>query len=90
MSSTLCIRKTPVPEKEPWAFKLPLKAIIARKFYDHDGSCGGGMITVGGDSLDWFEGVAVAGKFNEYDSNCLREIIQILREGGTVDMWFEI
>jgi len=90
MSSTLFIRKTPVLPKEYWSFKLPLKAIIARKFYDHDGSCGGGMITVGGDSLDWFEGVLAAGRFEENDVIYLGEIIQILREGGTIDMWFEV
>lgn len=88
MSSTLVIRRTPTHKKD-WSFKLPIKGLIARKFYDHDGTCGGGMITVGQDHLEWFEGVLAAGNFEDKDRKDLEAVVQILRDGDTIDMWFE-
>lgn len=90
MSSTLCIRKTPKPTKDEWHFKLPIKSLIARKFYDHDGSLGGGRITVGAEHLEWLEGILAAGNFEPKDRKDLEAIVQILRDGDTFDMWFEV
>jgi hypothetical protein len=87
MSSTLVIRKTPKRTKAEWSFKLPVKALIARKFYDHDGSCGGGEITIGPEHLEWFEGVLAAGNFEPRDRKDLESVVQILRDGDTIDMW---
>ena len=90
MSSTLCIRKTPKPpECEEWHFKHPLKAFIGRRFYDHDGSLGGGMITIGPEHLSWFEGILIAGKFEPDDRRNLEHIVSILAEGDSIDVWFE-
>lgn len=90
MSSTLCIRRTPKPEPDEWHFKLPLKGILARKFYDHDGSLGGGMITIGDEHLSWFEGLLAAGAFDKKDKADLLAIVEHLRDGGSIDMWFEV
>ena len=90
MSSTLCIRKTPKPTKEQWHFKYPIKGLIARKFYDHDGSLGGGTITVGPEHLEWFEGVLAAGSFDKSEAREFEEIVGVLRDGGTIDMWFDV
>lgn len=90
MSSTLCMRRTPKPPKDDWHFKVPIKSIIARKFYDHDGSLGGGTITVGPEHLEWFEGVLAAGRFDAADGRDLEAVVNVLREGGTIDMWFEV
>lgn len=89
MTSTLCVRKTPQPVKDQWHFKLPVKALIARKFYNHDGSLGGGEITVGPRDLEWFEGILAAGSFSREDHADLEAVIQVLRDGGSIDMWFE-
>lgn len=89
MTSTLFIRKTPKPKKEPWAFKLPVKQYIARRFYDHDGSCGGGRVTVGPEELSWFEGILEAASLDPKDRRDLEAVINVLREGETIDMWFE-
>jgi hypothetical protein len=90
MSSTLIIRKTPKPSKSgEMAFKQPLKGFIGRKFYGHDGSCGGGIITVGADHLEWFEGILAAGNFDKSEREDLEKIVSLLREGETIDMWFE-
>ena len=88
MSSTLCIQKTPIPCKEEWRFKLPVKGYIARKFYDHDGSCGGGKITIGPEHLEWFEGVLAAGNFDPQDRKDFEAVVSVLRDGKTIDMWF--
>ena len=90
MSSTLCMRKTPEPTKDEWHFKMPVKSVFARRFYDHDGSLGGGMITIGPDDLSWLEGVLGAGNFDAKDTKHLREIRDHIHEGGSVDMWFEV
>lgn len=89
MSSTLCIRKTPKPDKNEWHFKLPIKGLIARRFYDHDGSLGGNLLTIGAEHLAWFEGILAAGKFAETERRDLEKIVEVLRDGDTIDMWFE-
>lgn len=89
MSSTLMIRKTPTPDKDEWHFKLPVKIYIGRRFYDHDGSCGGGLITVNASELPWFEGVLAAANLDADDRRDFTKVVEILREGGTIDMWFE-
>lgn len=90
MSSTLCMRITPKPSNDEWHFKLPVKAIFARKFYDHDGSLGGGMLTLTVEHLEWLEGVLAAGQFDKKHHDDLEAIAAVLRGGGTVDMWFEV
>jgi len=89
MSSTLYITRNIFNEKATIGFKQPIKGIIARKFYDHDGSLGGGFITIGPDYLDWFEGVLAAYPRMDDDERDLQKIVNILREGDSLDMWFE-
>ena len=91
MSSTLCIRKTPILSPDAIRFKQPIKGIIARKYYDHDGSLGGGLITVSPKDLLWWEGVLAAGP--RVEPSELRElewVIKTLQDGNTLDMWFEV
>lgn len=93
MSSTLIMRKTPLPEKNSEVdFKLPVKGIIARRFYDHDGSLGGGIITINDSELPWFEGLLAGGitGASAKDVSDLERMCNVLRDGGTVDMWFEV
>ena len=91
MSSTLIMRKTPVPAKNSEVgFGLPVKGMIARKFYGHDGSLGGGMLTVGDDCTEWFEGLLAGLNYNGKEAKDLERMVQVLRDGGTVDMWFEV
>lgn len=90
MSSTLCIRRTPKPKDEDWHFKLPIKGLIGRRFYDHDGSLGGAQITIGPEELPWFEGILSAGNFEKKEAKDLAEIVEHLRKGGSIDVWFEV
>jgi hypothetical protein len=92
MSSTLCIQKTPTPifPKDYWTFGYPLKGYLAKKFYDHDGSLGGGLITVSASDCSWFEGVLAAARLDEKDKRSFEEIVDLLRNGHTIDMWFEV
>ena len=91
MSSTLCMRRTPKPpEAEQWHFKYPVKGWFARRFYDHDGSLGGGMHTIGPEQLDWIDGLLLGGRCDEQERQNLAAVAEVLREGGTVDMWFEV
>ena len=88
MSSTLFIRKTPTP-KSNWGFKQPIKGFIGRRFYDHDGSLGGGIITVGSSHLAWFEGILAAAKLDKPERREFEKVVEVLRSGKTIDMWFE-
>lgn len=90
MTSTLCIRKTPVRKDDAWTFKNPIKSFIGRRFYDHDCSLGGGTVTVGPENLGWFEGILLASmSLPNPELDDFIEIVDILRDGGTIDMWFE-
>lgn len=88
MTSTLCARKTPRPTKDKWHFKQPVKGIFARRFYGHDGSLGGQLMTIGADDLSWLEEVIGAGGFSKKDMKDLRAIRDYIHDGGTVDLWF--
>jgi hypothetical protein len=87
MSSTLFISKN-VSNKN-LSFGQPLKGIIGRKFYNHDGSCGGELITVGSEYLDWFEGVLAAYPEFEGDYRELEKVVDMLREGHSLDIRIE-
>ena len=90
MSSTLCIRKTPKPDKNEWHFKLPIKSLIAKRYFNHDGSLGGSMLTIGPSELNWFEGVLSAGNFNVNDRKDFEKVVEVLREGNTIDLWWNV
>lgn len=94
MSSTLYIRKTPKPQSnKQYYFKQPIKSIISRKYYGHDG-CGGGYIkTISPTDLDWFEGVLAANNYYSSDKSDVEQfeiIVNFLREGNSVDIWIEV
>jgi len=90
MSSTLFFRRTPTAtSKSVCSFGQPIKGAIARRFYDHDGSLGGELLTIGRDELGFFEGLAAACP-NPKDRTALEVIVSILRDHGTIDMWFEV
>lgn len=90
MSSTLIVRQTPKTIKDELTFKQPIKGIIARKFYEHDGSLGGSQITIGNEYIDWFEGVLAGVKIEPDERIKLEKIIDILKSGNTIDMWFDV
>ncbi len=90
MSSTLCIRKTPTTPKDNWCFKQPIKRFIGKRFYDHDGSLGGSLITIGSEHLAWFEGILMAAtNLDEREHKEFEAVVKVLRSGSTIDMWFE-
>lgn len=88
MSSTLIIRRTPQRSEKEWAFKLPVKGWIASL-------CGGNEFLGGGQTftaadLGWFEGVLAAGNFSTLEERRkFNEVVEVLREGGTIDVWLE-
>jgi len=90
MTSSLYITKTPKPaEVESFAFKHPLKGIIARRYYDHDGSLSGETITLTGDDLAWFTGLIDGFMGDGSDLNDLMKIKQLIENGETIDIWIE-
>jgi hypothetical protein len=89
MSSTLYFRKTPKAPAEFGSFSQPLKGVFARRFYDHDGSLGGDLITLELRHLEWVCGVRDSGVGDRGDRKTLDMIIEALKSGETVDMWFE-
>ena len=88
MSSTLCFRQTPESEEGVGRCKYPLKRIFAKKYYDHDGSLGGDIITLTYIDLPWLQGVQSV--YNGDDKEVLDEIIKLIEQAQTVDMWFEV
>lgn len=91
MTSTLIFRKTPKPSDNEIYFKVPVKAIIAARYYDHDGSLSGRLITLGSDDLPWFEGVLAGGLFqcDAKDRADFERVVEMLRDGESVDMSIE-
>lgn len=88
MTSTLTIRKTPKPVKHTeFRFKQPFKGVIARKFYDHDGSLSGEFITLSGVDLNWLEGVIDGFNGEKSDIRDLEKIQRYIQEGHTIDIW---
>jgi len=90
MSSTLCFRKTPQPPKEFGCCRFPLKGVFAEAYYGHDGSLGGGVITIEIQDLAWIRGVRDGGGWGKDDKRLLDTIVETLESGRTVDMWFEV
>ncbi len=89
MSSTLHIRKTPTPSDAPvWDFKQPVKGWFGRRYYDHDGSLGGNLITIPPTDLPWLEGLLLAGNIEYGDRQALERIAELLRGGDCIDIWF--
>lgn len=82
MSGTLCVRITPKHSKE-WNFKLPIRDAVNKKF----GSDGRTKVTIGEESVDFFDGMAVLA--DKEDQNALYEIIDALKRGATIDLWTE-
>ena len=89
MTSTLCIRRTPAPDSA-WRVKQPLKGVIAKHLFDHDGSLGGSTITIGPEHREWFAGVLASGAFIGKEAETLQFILKTLDEGGSLDLWFEV
>jgi hypothetical protein len=88
MTTNLHAKKTPEPQETDWVYGIRFKQIIARKFYDHDGSCSGDLITLGLSEVEWFEGVFDAITDKE-DRNGLQWVIDVIRSGGSIDLWIE-
>lgn len=89
MTSTLHIRRTPTLSSG-WTFKLPIKGFIGRKFYDHDGSLGSSLITIGPNYLEWFEGILVAADLDKSERKHFEKVVAVLRSGDTIDMWINV
>jgi len=90
MSSTLYFKRTPKPGTgRLGSCKQPLKGIFAKRYYDHDGSGGGGMLIINEYDLEWLRGVRAATTENA-DRTLLDKIIKEIEDGNTVDMWFEV
>ena len=90
MTTTLCVRETPETRDTDWSFKQPLKGIIARRYYAHDGSLSSGKVILDSTDRLWLEGVLAAfGRGDEGDKTGLKWIINTIDQGHTVDMWIE-
>lgn len=91
MSSTLIARVNPLPtDEKEWHFGQQLKCVFARRFYDHDGSLGGGRMTLDDQHLDWMEGVRDGWGTDDDQLQRLCEMIEQIKEGRTIDIWFEV
>lgn len=85
MSSSLYWRPVK-PIKRHGGYGHPLKGIIAKKFYGHDGSLSGGDITLDETHIKWLEGVKDALYDCVDDAN---ELIDGIRQYGEIAIWIE-
>ncbi len=85
MTTSLCWR--PVPKNPPPTKRLPssLKLTIARHLWDHDGSLTGDPVEVDAAFIPYLQGVADGGSGEIAEG--ARELIQIIREHGEVELW---
>ena len=76
-----------------WDFKHPIKGLFSRRYYDTDGSCGDGVVTLDSrEDAAWLEGVRDAiGRDILYkkDLSDLEEIIDELNSGNIIKVWHE-
>lgn len=86
MSSTLHWKPIIPDRRGGWGY--PVKGIIAKKFFGHDGSCAGGPIEVDSGALEWFYGVLDATTDKEVES-AMRELIEAIEEYGSIALFFE-
>ncbi len=95
MSSTLIFTENCYGCKRgtTWHFKHPIKALFSRRYYDTDGSCGVGVVTLDSrEDAAWFEGIRDAiDKTILYkdDFSDLEEIIDSLNSGNIIKAWHE-
>lgn len=88
--TSIYARKTPVPDTTPIELAEGLAAILKEELW------GGshlqrGKITLGSSRLQWFEGLR-AGLYRRLDERGrthLMMIVDLLREGQSVDLWIE-
>lgn len=86
MSSTLII-KTGCPHcgkgEKLWCFKHPFKAIFSRRYFDTDGSCGNGIVTLSyPEDYFWLQGVLDSNKLDAKDKKEIKQILKHLEEGS--------
>ncbi len=93
MSSTLSARITPRYCNDYVIASCSLKGIFARKFYDHDGSLNGKLLTLGDEYLSWIEGLLSGLKLGGNSEKCDKEFLQFLIdniiENDSVDIWID-
>ena len=77
MSTLLKVRKAPVRVDSTSTIGHPIKGIVAKRFWGHDGSLCGAPIIVTDKDLDWFEGVLAASVSKE-DRRFLREVCRLI------------
>lgn len=81
MSTALYWRPAPKDEPPPDSLSDHLKRILARRFWDHDGSLYADTVTMTRDDLAYVEGLKDA---MVADANVLYEAI---KEHGDVEIW---
>ena len=87
MSATLCIRRTPEPLEE-MRVNLPLRDVLCEAtFGDKQGSSQ--AMTVDSKYLDFFRGARAMTYGNQDDYDTLNKMIEILEDGGTLDLQME-
>lgn len=81
MTCTLNYRRTPDSEEWSGGFKLALRDLLHDKF-------GVGTAAITPEDINYLRGVQDA-QFKEMDKCALQEIIDILQDGGTVDLSYD-
>ena len=87
MSSSL-YWKPVVPVTSYGGYGHPLKGVIARKFFDHDGSLSSGPITFTDDDIRWLEGARDAFEKDEHQKP-FNELIAAIQHHGAISIWIE-
>jgi hypothetical protein len=72
-----------IPTKKLGGFKNPLKAIISKKFLNHDGSLGSNRFTLDYDHIEYIEGLVDAG-IEDAD-----KLLSAIREYKMIEIWTE-
>lgn len=86
MSFTLYAMKTPQTHCDEIAASCSLKGIFSMRFYDHDGSLNGSLISLTRDELEWIRGVKAAFSAGKADQYFLNFLINEIEENGSVDI----
>lgn len=86
MGTTLCW--APHAPKEHGVLPGAFKRAVSQRYYDHDGSLGGGTVTIASpEDVAFLEGLVAVG--DKDVSSAAQLLIDAIKKHGAVDIWLE-
>lgn len=86
MSTTLYWK--PVRPEKPNTLGDQIKYILAKVYWDHDGTCYGEEVTITTDVLGYLSGIRDGSRDKEVKRDC-DMLIKVIQQYGSIRIWIE-